>query len=44
MALVLLLALSKLAVVSGVREVSRQHQTIARLAELHGEELKVQRS
>jgi ABC-2 type transport system permease protein len=41
-ALLLLLALSTVAVVSGLREVQRQHDTIARVAELQGQELATQ--
>ena len=42
MALALLLALSTLAVVSGIREVARQQETIARLAELQQQDLAAQ--
>jgi ABC-2 type transport system permease protein len=42
--LLLLLALSALATVSGLREVSRQQESIARLAELQKQELAAQRS
>lgn len=41
-ALLLLLALSTLAVVMGTREVARQHQTIAHLADLQRQELTTQ--